>query len=78
MPHHPGERTYNWTDLTGTQTAGIRVLGVAPSSSRGSQWFVEHTRCGHREILLGTKIRAMRKQVRARIFRICFPKREIT
>ncbi len=76
MPHHLGERTYNWTDLTGERTAGVHVLGVAPSISRGSQWFVEHIRCGHRETLAGTKIRAMRKQQRDRICRICFPKRE--
>ncbi len=75
MPHHPGEHTYNWSDLTGKEGVGLRVTGQAPSDRAGSRWHVVHGRCGHTEIIHGVHLRAMFKnQTKPRKCRVCFPK----
>jgi hypothetical protein len=75
MAHHSGEHTYNFTDLMGKEGAGIRVVSQAPSDKTGSRWHVAHVKCGHTEILHGTKIRALFKNQKApRRCRECFPK----
>ncbi len=75
MPHHSGEHTYNFADLTGQQGAGLLVTAQAPSDRAGSRWNVVHVRCGHYETIAGVQLRAMFKnQKKPRRCRVCSPK----
>lgn len=59
MPHHPGERTYNFIDLTGRVLAGVQVLERVPAKS-GAAWTVRH-RCGHTRVFKTSRIRENEK-----------------
>lgn len=78
MPHAPGERTYNFVDLTDDIIAGMTVVRQTTSSDRGAgtRWVVRHVKCGHEEIVLGGQLREMKRKPphKPRRCRVCFPK----
>lgn len=75
MPHHPGERTYNFKAHEGQTLAGVFVVQQAESASYGACWLVRHP-CGHEENVSGIQLRAAEKAGTKRRCFACHPKHQ--
>lgn len=76
--HKPGERTYNFIDMTGQSGAGLLVIDQAESAGTGARWHVVYEACRHpAPTMPGTQLRAIFKDAKRRhVCRQCFPKVE--